>query len=207
MVILRSDFGLKFSTRAFELSYGASIAIFAALLAVFDLKGGAVATEEIRLVVGQNNAYQWYQAKSMKASLANAQLELTKLLAESSADPAKVEAFNLQARSIKTKISEYEGEKKEILLGSKAVGENHWVQKIDGHLGKVIGAKEYEEKLLAIAEKGANIDIAILWLQMALVLGALGLLMSGREGKYLLLLGTIVTGLLGSFYGVWGLAL
>ena len=199
-------FRLRFnslSSRQFELMYGVCLALFAALLAVVDLQSGIVGTEEIKLVVGQNNAHQWYQAKSIKASLTRSQLETTELMMVG-AKPQVLEGLQGKVKILKEKLDLYGKEQREILLGSKAVGQEQWVQKIDGKLGQVTGAKGYDAFLEDVAERGSRFDRGILWLQLSMVLGALGLIMSSMVAKGLLLVGTVLCDLLGTYQGVLG---
>ncbi|SMF26963.1 DUF4337 family protein [Pseudobacteriovorax antillogorgiicola] len=191
----------RISSRHLEMMYGMSIALFAALLAVVDMQSGAVDTEEIKLVVGQNNAYQWYQAKSIKASLTKSQVEMIRLMAHQEPDR---EAVQKKLEALEGKLQEYRAEQNEILVGSANLAPEQWVQKVDGVLGKVVGANEYQNKLEAVAIKGETFDRSILWLQLSMVLGALGLLMSRVPTKIVLLIATLFCGLAGAFYGYQG---
>lgn len=95
-------------------------------------------------------------------------------------------------------MQRYKKEKKEILLGSAKVGRENWAQDISGELGKVTGAKEIEERLEVLGAAGDRFDLANLFLQLGLVLGAIGILMRGEQAKkafYMLLLASGTTGL------------
>ena len=79
------------------------------------------------------------------------------------------------------KIEKYEKEKKEILLGSEAVGKENWIQDVDGELGKITGAKELEATLSKLGMAGGKFDLASLFYQMSLVLGAISLVLKNEK--------------------------
>jgi hypothetical protein len=57
--------------------------------------------------------------------------------------------------SLESDIGRYQKERKEILLGSKAAGQENWVLEEDGKLGQVKGAREWEAETKAIGTVGA----------------------------------------------------
>jgi hypothetical protein len=110
----------------------------------------------------------------------------------------KVGLVNDQLIQLTKKVDKYGKEKREILLGSATVGKEHWVQDIKGKLGEVVGAEEYAAKIEAAGEAADRFDMSGLLLQLCLVMGAIGLLISEEKFKrsiYFVLLGLLVGGI------------
>lgn len=170
-----------------EMTFGLVIAIFAAVLAINDLVAGRCGDDELKYSNEKTSAYFWYQAKSIKESIVEGQRDMFVSLA----DPA----FRIHVEKLNDKLAQYKKEKREILLGSKAVGPNGYAQAVDGEMGKVIGAKELEQAIALLGEAGDHFDVASLFLQLSLVAGAIGLLIQSPIKKILLLtmiaLGTV----------------
>jgi hypothetical protein len=189
--------------RRYEVLFGLTLAIFAAILAINDLGGGKFGDDELQLSNEKTSAYLWYQSKGIKESLAEGQRDLIKtLLAGQAIDSAHQDSLVTLQTDLDRRISRYKDEKKEILLGSKAVGEEKWVQDVEGVLGKVLGAKEIEVKLEQLGKAGDVFDLANLFLQLSLVVGAIGILMTGQRIKmtfYGLMVLSGVSGSLASF--------
>jgi hypothetical protein len=189
--------------RRYEILFGITLAIFAAILAINDLGGGKFGDDELQLSNEKTSAYLWYQSKGIKESLAEGQRDLIKtLLAGQAIDSAHQDSLETLQTDLDRRISRYKDEKKEILLGSKAVGQEKWVQDVEGVLGKVVGAKEIEVKLEQLGKAGDAFDLANLFLQLSLVLGAIGILMMGQRIKmtfYGLMILSGVTGSVASF--------
>jgi hypothetical protein len=78
-------------------------------------------------------------------------------------------------------IGRYRKERKEILLGSTAVGQENWVLEEDGKLGQVKGAREWEAEARALGAVGDTFDIATFFLQICLVMGAISLILKGER--------------------------
>jgi len=104
-------------------------------------------------------------------------------------------------------INRYKKEKNEILQGSAAINSDDWTQDVDGELGKVIGAQEWEEEIELIEEAGSKMDLSGLFLEICLVMGAISLVMQRPTSKWVFLSAAIVIGLLGSLYMVWGMTI
>lgn len=77
----------------------------------------------------------------------------------------------------------YDLEKNEIRLGSEAVDLSHQVLEVDDANGRVVGTKPYEQKLERIGLAGDKFDLATMWLQIALVFGAISLILNSEELK------------------------
>ena len=193
----------------FELAFPLAIAVFAAVLALNDLFAGRYGSDELQLSNSRNNAYQWYQSKGIKETMLEGQLELLEsLLVSGTVATNKIEAVERVVVESKERISRYKKEKKEILLGSRALPREEWVQDLDGTLGKVVGAKEYDGFIEDLGKAGDFFDIASMLLQICLVIGAIGIIINRDSVKGQFLKLTLGTGLLGtlSFSGALWLA-
>jgi Domain of unknown function (DUF4337) len=159
-----------------EIVFGCTLAIIAAVLAINDLAAGRYGDDELQMANEKSSAYQWYQSKSIKESLVEGQKDLLTTLLEAEAiSPAKQENLKKFNNELGVKLLRYKKEKKEILLGSEAVGKDNWAQDVEGEMGKVTGAKATEQRLEVLGRAGDRFDLANLFLQLSLVLGAIGL--------------------------------
>lgn len=189
------------SEKRFELICGITIALFAAILAATDLGAGKYGDDEIMGHNAKANVYAWFQSKSIKQSLVEGQNDLIKtLVAAGGIKEEQLATLEGLSKKLDTEIDRYKKEKKELLLGSKAVGKENWVQDVDGELGKVVGAKEWEEKLEILGRAGDHFDMALLFLQLTLVLGAVSLVLQNPRTKWFFYLGMILVGLIGTGY-------
>ena len=100
-------------------------------------------------------------------------------------------------------IKRYKREKDEILRGSQAVGEKQWTQEIDGKLGRVIGAQQLENQQDWLAQAGDKFDMSSLFLQISLVLGAVGLIVKRNSLRIYFLTGLVGLGLIGTFFCIF----
>ncbi len=190
-----------------EIAFPLAIAIFAALLALNDLLGGKYGDDEIKLSNARNNSYQWYQAKGIKGTILEGQIELIDVLkASGSLAVDKVPVMDELKAGLTKKIKRYDQEKKEILVGSSQLKAEEWMQEVDGKLGQVIGGKEYDAYLLTLGDAGNQFDLASMLYQLCMVLGAVGIVVHRESIKWTffhLTLSTGVTGALFSAYGLW----
>jgi hypothetical protein len=186
------------SGKKFELMTALVLAIFAAILAATDLGGGKYGDDEIIGANEKASIYSWYQSKSVKQSLLEGQKDLTKTLMESGAiDQDKLSSLESLAKKLDEDILRYKKEKTELLLGSTAVGKENWVQDIDGELGKVVGAKEWEKKLDILGRAGDKFDRSVLFLQLCLVMGAVSLVVQAVRLKWVFFGAMVLLGILG----------
>lgn len=188
---------------AFELICGLTIAIFAAFLAITDLGAGKFGDDEI---IGNNaraNVYAWYQSKSVKQSLVEGQRDLIATLIESgSIRTEQIQVLETHVRDLERQIQRYSKEKTELLLGSSAVGKENWVQEIDGAYGKVTGAKEWDHRVETLGLAGDLFDMALLFLQLCLVVGAVGLVLQKPSFKWGFYWAMITIGSIGLVYSI-----
>ncbi|RZA26478.1 MAG: DUF4337 family protein [Proteobacteria bacterium] len=184
-----------------ELAFPLAIAVFAAVLSINDLFAGRFGSDELQLSNSRNNAYQWYQAKGIKETMLEGQLELLEsLLLSGAIDKTKIPAVEDVVVDSKQRIVRYKQEKKEILIGSKALPKDKWVQDIDGEMGKVVGAKEYDTYLIDLGRAGDSFDIASMLLQICLVIGAIGMIVHRESMKIAFFRITLSAGLIGSLF-------
>lgn len=162
----------------FELICGLALAVLAAALAINDLGSGKFGGDEIAARSGGEKAYSWYASKGLKENLAEGQNDTLRALLEAGIiAPEKSPGVTKTIENLDTQIARYKKEKKEILLGSVAVGRENWVQDIDGELGKIKGAKEWEAEIDTLDAAGDVFDMGTLFLQLCLVVGAISLIM------------------------------
>jgi hypothetical protein len=189
----------------YEFLFGLTLALFAALLAINDLGAGKYGDDELQLSNEKTSAYLWYQAKGIKESLTEGQRDLLEVLLDSEAIRAEQRnALTRLVEDLGTQVGRYKKEKKEILMGSAYVGQENWVQDVAGQFGKVVGAKEIEDRLAVLGAAGERFDLANLFLQLSLVLGAIGILMRHQRAKiafFALMTTSGVTGVVWSALG------
>jgi hypothetical protein len=189
--------------KKFEILCGIVIAFFAAVLAVTDLGAGKYGDDEIIAHNEKSNAYIWYQSKGIKQSLAEGQRDLLTSLVESGAiQKEKAAGVRVMTEKLGKDIERYGKEKKEIHLGSSAVGKRNWVQDVDGKLGGVIGAKQWEQNADVLGKAGDVFDLSTLFLQLCIVLGAIALVLQIDRFKWIFFGAMTVLGCIGMIIAV-----
>ncbi len=190
-------------SKRYEMLSGLTLAVLAAVLAITDLGGGKFGDDEIIGTNEKSSAYAWYQSKSTKQTvLEQQQLLLQALDTAGSISPEARPAVTAQLAELDTEINRYKAEKKEILEGSAAVGPSGQVLEKDGKLGEIVGAKEWEAKLAVLGEAGDVFDLSTLFLQLCLVLGAVGLVLQAPTMRWLFYGAMVLCGAIGAFYSV-----
>ncbi len=188
----------------FEIRCGVVIAIFAALMAMNDLVAGKYGDDEI---IGANEkaaAYLWYQAKSIKETLVEGEKSLLMSLKEAGVIQAvAVKGIDSHLVDLQKKTIRYKREKDEILKGSKTVGSANWAQEVNGEFGKVIGATEIEARMEVLSKAGDRFDIASLFFQICLVLGAMSLMLKKLSLRNAFFMGMSLLGSLGAGISLW----
>lgn len=167
----------------FEIRCGILIAIFAAIMALSDMFAGKYGEDEIKFINEKSSAYMWYQAKSIRQTVTEGQRDLINTMIESGGANAKNENLKEHTEKLSKKIEKYEKEKTEILKGSIGVGQSNWVQDVDGKLGMVVGAVEYEKKIDILGQAGDQFDLSNLFFQLCLVMGAISIVLKERRLK------------------------
>jgi hypothetical protein len=110
-------------------------------------------------------------------------------------------------QQLQSKVNRYDSEKREILLGSRQLPAAQWTQEVDGELGKLVGAKEYEQQIDRLAGAGDYFDIASMLFQLCLVTGAVGIVVAHASMKWAFFQMTVCIGLTGVAISVHGLTL
>lgn len=189
--------------RRFELMSGLTLAVLAAALAVTDLGGGTYGDDEIIGTNEKASAYAWYQSKSVKQSLIEQEQGLLRALSEAGVITEQAQApIAAHITALDVEVQRYKVEKKEILEGSAAVGPSGQVLEKDGQKGQIVGALELEAQLATLGAAGDKFDLATLWLQLSLVLGAMALVLQNDRLKWAFYGSMVLTGALGSIYSV-----
>ncbi len=189
---------------SFEIKCGVLIAIFAAIMAVGDMFAGKYGEDEIKYINEKANAYLWYQAKSIRETNIEGQRDLIETMTEGKdeTDPV-VMKLKTHTEKLNKKLARYAKEKKEILVGSSKLTEAEWAQEVDGKLGQVIGAKEYEEKIEILGRAGDQFDFSNLFFQLCLVMGAISLVVKKEELQKTFFYVMATLGTIGTVFAVY----
>jgi hypothetical protein len=195
----KGEAGKKHFSISFEIICGVFLALFAASLAVTDLMGGKYGDDEIIAHNEKSTAYQWFNSKGMKENLAEGQRDILQgLISTGSIEKKQIDGTKKVIADLDEKIKRYGKEKNEILLGSEKVGKANQVQAVDGKLGLVIGAKQWEDNAKLLGDLGDYYDRAVLFLQFCLVLGAVSLVLQTGRFKWVFFSVMMALGLIGS---------
>ncbi|MUH37212.1 DUF4337 family protein [Zobellia amurskyensis] len=158
---------------------GVIIIILVALLAVMKVVNSKLEEKIARANYKHVSYSSWYNAKSIKQILKENQrdylesLRGTGLVAED-----KLEQLDFRIEMTEDLIRKYDEEKTEILLGSDNIPREAWSQDLDGEMGKIVGLRAWEEMGLANRSLVAQIEIGILFLQISILFGVLGLIIN-----------------------------
>ena len=184
-----------------EMRLGLFIAIFAAILAISDLYAGKFGDDEIIAHNEQTKAYNWYLSKSIKQNMEEGHLNVMKSFVIGGAVKAeKQKAIDSLMKVSETAIERYGKEKKEILQGSSTLDKSEWAQDKNGKMGEIIGANQWLEKADKLGLAGDAFDLAGLFLQICLVMGAVGLVIKADKMKSLFFWVMLVFGSLGAYF-------
>ncbi|MBF0208016.1 MAG: DUF4337 domain-containing protein [Oligoflexia bacterium] len=182
------------------------MAILASCLAINDLIGGRYGDDEIMLTNEKSNQFMWYQSKSIKEYVVKGQVDMFDILIKSGIIKENiVPSFLEQKQNLQENLKRYQKEKQEIMLGSNTVSKENWVQEVDGQLGQVVGAKELERDLKKLSWAGDKFDMASLFFQLSLVIGALGILVKKMQMKKYALICVLALGASGIMFSIKGL--
>ena len=191
------------AAKRYEIVCGLTLAVLAAVLAVTDLGGGKYGDDEIIGTNEKTNAYAWYQAKSLKQTVIEQQQSLlSALTAAGSITPEAKPTVDAQITSLDAEITRYKAEKREIMEGSEGVGKEGQVLEKDGVLGQITGAKQWEARLEVLGAAGDVFDLSTLYLQLCLVLGAVGLVLQAPRMRWAFYAAMVICGAVGSVYSV-----
>lgn len=190
-------------SKRFEILCGVVIALIAAVLAVTDLGAGKYGDDELIAHNEKNGAYLWYQSKGIKESLVEGQRDTLKALVEAgSIQPAQLAGVQSQIAHLEQEAERYGKEKKEILLGSRTVGQANWVQDMAGEMGKVVGAEEWKTLGEGLGAAGDTFDYSTFFLQLSLVLGAISLVLQHDRMRTVFFTAMVILGATGTVFSV-----
>ena len=189
--------------KKFEIFCGILMALFGAFLVVVQLMGDNNNETRLKAQNKATSTYAWFNAKGIKQNLIEGERDTLKSLLLAGIIPNdKRAAVKKHIQTLEKKIKKYKKEKTEILLGSKKVGKANWVQDIDGEFGKVIGAKEWDE-MIELTDKVDNIfDFATLFMQLALIIGAISLIFKRPVMKWAFFVIMIALNAVGGTYAI-----
>ncbi len=188
----------------FETICGLILSIFASFLAIVQIVDDNFGAEELKAVNEKSQAFQWHQSKGIKQNLVEGQIGLIEALMQSKSIATKdTQALSENISKLKSKVHKYEKEKEEILNGSLSVGKENWTQPINNELGKVIGAKEWEQKIEYYNNKGDNMALTSMLIQISIVMGGLGLILQEKKLKLSFFYIMIVLGGFGTLFGIY----
>lgn len=201
-----------FENKDLEVLSGTLIAIFATCLAILDLYAGKFGDDEIIASNEKSATYEWFQAKGVKEIVAESQAHILKSLVTSGAIvPKDTQLINEEIRVLETKAKRYSTDKNEILKGSKNIDSTLWTQyDNDGKLGNIKGAFEWENEVKILSKTGDIMDTALFFMQIALVFGAVSLILKGHKMKVIflmLLVALSITGIIIGFKGYYSAAI
>lgn len=189
--------------RSFEVWCGVVIALFAAVLAITDLGAGKYGDDELIAQNEKNGAYLWYQSKGIKETLVEGQRDtLQALVASGSIQSEQLPAVQTLIQDLNGRADRYGKEKSEILLGSSTVGQANWAQDVDGEMGKVTGAEQWESRVSSLSTAGDTFDYSTFFLQLCLVLGAISLVVQNARMRTAFFLAMIALGVVGTGFSV-----
>lgn len=189
------------ATKSFEIICGVVLSIFAGILALSSLGGSNADVDAIRANTNRASAYEWYSSKGIKEDLAEgARSDLESFLTAGVIAKEHTEAIQSRIRHYGEEVARFKKEKREILLGSAKVGQANWAQDVDGKFGQITGAKEYEDLSQRLTDVGDIFDLASLFLQLCLIMGALSIVLQTRSVKWSFFAVMSLMGMVGAFY-------
>lgn len=188
---------------------GVLIIIFVGLLAVMKVVTSGL-EEEIAIANYKHVSYSnWYNAKSIKQVLKEGEHDYLISLVNAGL-VAEEKSNEIQARIQMTNdlSKKYDKEKTEILEGSANIPKSSWTQDLEGEFGKIIGLKQWEKISANYFKVVAKMDIGILFLQIGVVFGVLGIIVDVHHNlQRVFVLIMAVTGLIGILFGFYGYSL
>ncbi|SDL43269.1 DUF4337 family protein [Kriegella aquimaris] len=166
--------------------------------------------EEIAKASYKHVSYSnWYNAKSIKLIMKENQRDyLESLLASGVVADGNSEDLIQRLEKTNMAILKYEEEKVEILEGSANIPKSSWSQDLDGEMGKIVGLKKWEEISTSYANLVAKINISLLFLQISIVFGVVGLIISDNLKLQQLFTNLMIgTGFVGIAIGLYAYSL
>ena len=183
----------------FQKTLGLTMALIATIFAIIGWIAGNYSSAQSGAEAKIDYMHDWYNAKGIKQSLAEGQRDLLRALTESgtiTADKVVVLAENIAVTE--ANITRYKKEKKEMTLGSKAVGKENWAQDIDGKLGQVEGTAELDRKVKSLAPALERFKASYLFFQLSLFAGSVSLMCGNLKMKHVLFWILVILGATGT---------
>ncbi|RUR13006.1 DUF4337 family protein [Legionella sp. km772] len=168
----------------FELICAAVMAIFASVGVLSSTYSGITGAGWLNGSQVASQAYFWYQAKSIKETIIAGQRDFLLSLKDTFTTKKQNASIDSYVKKINKDINRLTQEKYEILMGSKNIDKSKWVQDIDGKYGQVIGAKEWDEVAAQYGTSSDSFTYATVYLQLALVIGALTIMITYLIPRY-----------------------
>lgn len=189
----------------YEIRLAFMIAVLAAILSVIDIGAGKFGDDELVSVNKKMSAYELYHTKILKETLIEGEKNLLADLVKAGAIVSK------DSMVIKNRLSEFDKDldkikkqQKEISVGSKKVGKENWSQEdIQGKLGNITGVSEWEKKVDMLGVAGDAFDLSSLFVELSLVIGAMGIISKSKKVKTLFMYLMIFFGSFGTIFGTY----
>ncbi|TAG87894.1 MAG: DUF4337 family protein [Bacteroidetes bacterium] len=193
------------SEHIYEIRLAFMIAVLAAILSVIDIGAGKFGDDELVSVSKKMSAYELYHTKVLKETLIEGERNLLADLVKAGAIVPK------DSTIIKKRLSEFDNDltkikaqQKEISEGSKKVGKENWSQPdIKGKLGNIKGVEEWEKQVETLGVAGDAFDLSSLFVELSLVIGAMGIISKTKKVKSLFMYLMIFFGGLGTIFGIY----
>jgi hypothetical protein len=189
----------------FQLICACIMAILAAIGVLASTYNGITGAGWLNSSQVASKAYSWYQAKSIKETIIKGQRDFALSLKEYlSTNPAQNKSIDSFAAQINKEMNRLHNEKEEILNGSKNIDKSQWSQDIDGKMGQIIGAKEYDGMADSYGVSSDFFTYATVYIQLALVIGALALIVNAQTSRRIFFALMIGLGAYGTYLTLQG---
>ena len=143
----------------------------------------------------------------MQISVERSQKLLLEALLESgSVQATAIPSLREKLERTEAEIERLERQRQEIELGSEVVGEANWSIESGSGYGRVEGAKEQNRRLSLITRAVDRFDLAQVFMQVGLVLGAISLLFKSPTRKWRFFYLMCLLGSVGMVFSAWGWA-
>lgn len=193
------------SEHIYEIRLAFMIAVLAAILSVVDIGAGKFGDDELVSVSKKMSAYELHHTKILKETLIEGERNLLADLVKAGAIIAK------DSMIIKNRLSEFDKDlkkinkqQKEILVGSKKVGKENWAQPdTKGKLGTIKGIEEWEKQVETLGIAGDAFDLSSLFVELSLVIGAMGIIAKSKRVKTLFMYLMMFFGTFGTLFGTY----
>ncbi len=189
----------------YEIRLAFMIALLAAILSVIDIGAGKFGDDELVSVSKKMSAYELYHTKVLKETLIEGEKNLLADLVKAGAIiPKDSIIIKNRLTSFDNDLTKIRQQQKEITIGSKKIGKANWSQPdIEGKLGKIKGVNEWEKQVELLGVAGDAFDLGSLFVELSLVIGAMGIISRTRRVKSLFMYLMLFFGGLGTIFGTY----